>query len=293
MCRSRTDGHSRRCRHDNPLLRARERTGNRMGYNRRQMIAAVSSGDDVAAKRYAVRLASDSVSLQLVDPQQPGLLSGVNLTRLSEAELVTLAGRPDIQGDARSLDAVYGEIDRRDTNYDPGGRERSVLAAARAFHNTAGDTMKVGAAIRATRWSEAAAAMDRVLLGPDHGRARSRLRRQVYHLYGIRDPQQDREASAKADWRALIASRRLDAEGVCRGRMLRRKSEDRGIDPAKLFTASAQWIRAHASREFLDWLSDNPRITQAQYLAQVLPDSARWQRQAATASQSSSDLARY
>ncbi len=260
-----------------------------MRHNARLLLAAITVDDMDAAKLSAERIAVDAATLHQVDPDRPALLDGVRLDQMSDdalEELVT-SNSPVIYDDD-ALTYVLAEIDHRDqadrTAAEGNILLQSCLAMARRDQGHRSLT-KLGRQLDRD-WSEAMTGIEHLIFGSGVVPT-SKLRQAARSLLGARrqapPTRREQVAAVDADWRALMAQRYFDAEDVCRGRILNRKSENVGVDPKRLFTENAAWIRAHASREFLDWIADNPRITRSEYLAQAGVATDSQLRQASTA----------
>lgn len=287
MCRSIIHG-GRRCRH-NPLTAARDQSYDRLRYHRSRLIASVEYGDLFSAQQHADRVADEAQFSPAVDANRAGPLGQVNLRRLSMDRLIQLATAGEVQRDDQALDLVLAEIDRRDEAWTTGSRAAAAIAATSAFHGFSSAKVKVRMAHRAAAWSDSCRALDSMLGIPVKGP----VRRKIETLFGVvaRSSQGSSEDRMRRDWRAWTYSQYLAAEDYCRGQMLSRRAGAAGADPQDLFRRSAQWIRANASEEFIEWQRENPRMTFAQY-AQHADESGsgRWADEARRAEASAREL---
>ncbi|WP_039936890.1 phage minor capsid protein [Streptomyces himastatinicus] len=83
-----------------------------------------------------------------------------------------------------------------------------------------------------------------------------------------------REARALYD--EYVYRQYLQAEEDCNGYLLNRKARDAGINPVSLFSGPARIAYARASDELKEWWKEHGRLTQAEFIEQVVGKPQRW-----------------
>ncbi|MFF4523443.1 phage minor capsid protein [Streptomyces bluensis] len=94
---------------------------------------------------------------------------------------------------------------------------------------------------------------------------------------GERDERQTitrREARALYD--EYVYRQYLQAEQDCNGYLLNRKARAAGINPVSLFSGPARIAYARASDELKEWWKEHGRLTQAEFIEQVVGKPQRW-----------------
>lgn len=233
------------------LSRARENTRARMRHSVRRMLMAIEQGDTVAAKAAAQHVAAEAMTMHTVNPDRPPILDGIRLDQIPDAKIEALvAPTSPVLHDDHAVDLVLAEIDRRDDAARAEQEGNAFLASCLAVRNRdhgAHSVAQLGRRLDSD-WGEACSQIDAVIFGQS-GEPPTRVQRAAHQLLGSRrasaPTKQEQRASAEADWRALMAQRYLEAEECCRGRMLNRASENRGLDERRLFTENASWASDH------------------------------------------------
>lgn len=300
MCRSTADGY-RRCR-SHASTHARELVADRLRYYRKRLVDALNSNDQTEITLNSHRLAAEAAnSHTAAGADLPEALAGINLQRLSDDELHTLTTDPRIIEDQDACDTVFGELDRRDAEDRIGDRIANIENSYTALTPTRPGNDDPVTALQwarhsAAQWGETCESLDRVLTGGMKGKDREAVLTKVFgykHLH--RTQKAERIKAAKEDWHSLMHIQRLAAEDECRGYLLKKSAAAAGKNPDDLFAKNATWVRANASREFLDWRQNNPRITQSEYITSVLEDdtNASTRRAAKTSRASARATANY
>ncbi|MGC9536581.1 phage minor capsid protein [Streptomyces sp. UG1] len=83
-----------------------------------------------------------------------------------------------------------------------------------------------------------------------------------------------REARALYD--EYVYRQYLQAEDDCNGYLLNRKAREAGINPVSLFSGPARIAYARASDELKEWWAAHGRLTQAEFIEQVVGKPQRW-----------------
>lgn len=110
------------------------------------------------------------------------------------------------------------------------------------------------------------AAMNRLLFGDTQAR----------DLTGRQAVKVDREAELRDEYRMWLHTQWLRAEEECRGRLLTKRAEFDGIDPADLFSRKLKDLRKYASPELQEWFAQpgNQRMSFPEFRAGIMDDKA-------------------
>ena len=77
------------------------------------------------------------------------------------------------------------------------------------------------------------------------------------------------EAAIRQHYDELVLAQWQEAETATRGNLLTKQAQARGVDARRLFSGPAATALANASEELKRWWGENPRLTYAQYKAQL------------------------
>jgi hypothetical protein len=78
------------------------------------------------------------------------------------------------------------------------------------------------------------------------------------------------EQVCREEYDAYLYTSYLQAENDCRGVLLSREGQSKGVDPETLFSGPASRVRKYASEELKTWFARNGRITYAEWKFQWL-----------------------
>ncbi|CAL9480496.1 hypothetical protein SUDANB99_03072 [Streptomyces sp. enrichment culture] len=81
---------------------------------------------------------------------------------------------------------------------------------------------------------------------------------------------------ARALYEEYVLRQYLAAEEDCRGYLLNKKAAAAKIDPVSLFSGPARIAYARASDELKEWWAQHGRLTQAEFIEQVVGQPQRW-----------------
>lgn len=107
-----------------------------------------------------------------------------------------------------------------------------------------------------------------------HGGDADRMRREQASGLVDRSAGQSTEQAIRRDYDQLVHLQWLQAETELRGHLLTAQAEHSGITALELFSGPLSRARKWASEDLQRWWADHPRLTYAEFRAQVLGDNA-------------------
>ena len=187
------------------------------------------------------------------------VVKAVDLSWVSDAELDAELTRASETEDFDHLDAVVGEIERREA------------AAAKIPAEDSDDDERWGQleALVGQGWDEESAVAEVFGVSAEQqrrDRAISVLRQQGYRGRGF-------DELARQAYRDEVYRQYIAAEDATQGHMRTKSAQQRGIGPLTLFTGPAHVARANASPELKAWWDEHGRVTFEQFVADLLGDA--------------------
>ncbi|WP_092930265.1 hypothetical protein [Actinopolyspora alba] len=237
MCRSIAEGYRRCPGCNDPLRRTLINVRQRIGRYERAAKRAGKAQQWDRVEHYVDLLDRDCAQhdqLTRLDPPPPppsraGEFTAEATASWSEDALV--AAVSDVQGDPEALDALMSRLDERETEKQRAAeaeRERADAEAAQQRQAEAHSTPLTDPTRRSSRRLTA------------EQRCREAYDHHVLEQY-------------------------MQAEDECRGHLLNKKGQAKGVNPAMLFEGPAHVARAYASKELLQWWGRNGRTTYRQW----------------------------
>lgn len=185
----------------------------------------------------------------------------VDLTERTDEELLTLAG--EHAEEPELLERILGELERRDDQTpepaeSPGGVEAEV-------DEETPEQRRLTELVEAGRdWQEAYAEA----YGLDVEDLEREARNAEIDAHRTRG--ETREETIRRTYREYIHLQWLDAENATRGHMVNAAGRAAGVDALSLFSGPTARARKYASEDLLRWWADRPRVTYAEWRAQLL-----------------------
>lgn len=180
----------------------------------------------------------------------------------TDDDLADELGAPDV--DDATVERIVRELDRRDAAARKAEAQRARRAATRQTRDRA----------REARWDELLAeGMDpQTAYAEAYGVDEERVRRDeaILSLRGNGYSGKGFDQLVRAALTDHVEQSYTDAEDECRGHLLSKAGQARGVTPRSLFTGPEARARKYASEELLNYWQQNGRLTMDDFKASLL-----------------------